>query len=212
LEPVIVSSKAAAVDLVCARLDAPGSIGALSAWLCDAERSRAERLLEPQDRRRFIVGRGLLRAQLAARLGTAPEAVGLAYGKNGKPALAAPWADTGWCFNVSHCDDVAVYAFARGAEVGVDVEAVRSLPEADAIAARFFAPRENERYLNAPDEDRPLAFYSCWTRKEAFVKALGAGLSVPLDQLDLSVAPPGWSVESFVPLPGFIAALARRLS
>jgi 4'-phosphopantetheinyl transferase len=115
---------------------------------------------------------------------------------------------------VSHCDDVAVYAISRGREVGIDVEAIRALPGADGIAARCFSPRENEAYVALAPRDKPLAFFKCWTRKEAFVKALGVGLAVRLDQLDVSDSSLGengaWRLESFSPLPGFIAAVASH--
>jgi 4'-phosphopantetheinyl transferase len=111
---------------------------------------------------------------------------------------------------VSHCDDLAVYAFAVGPEVGIDVEAIRPVHEADAIAARFFSPRENEAYGRLAPRDKTLGFLSCWTRKEAVVKALGKGLRMPLDRFDASRLPGGWHLESFSPLPGFIAAVASH--
>jgi 4'-phosphopantetheinyl transferase len=179
----------------------------LRAWLSDAERRRAERFRFERDRRRFIVGRARLRELLAARLGVPPEAVELAYGGNGKPALAQRYADSGWRFNIAHCDDVAVYAFSRDSDIGIDIEAIREIPEADAIAARFFSRREYAAYAALAPRERPVGFLECWTRKEAVVKALGDGLSMPLDELDVSRAP-GWSLHGFSPLPGFIAALA----
>lgn len=195
-------------EVVMARLNAgPEEVRSLRARLSDAERQRAGRFRFERDRRRFIVARARLRELLAARLGVRPEAVELVYGKNGKPGLAQRYADSGWRFNVSHCDDVAVYAFSRSSDVGIDVEAIRAVSEADAIAARFFSRREHEAYSALSPRDKPLGFLNCWTRKEAVVKALGDGLSMPLDELDVSRAP-GWSLHSFSPLPGFIAALA----
>lgn len=193
------------------RLDPkPEAVRALQRWLSDAERQRAGRFHFDRDRRRFIVARARLRQLLAARLGVRPEAVELAYGKNGKPELAQRFADTAWRFNVSHCDDVAVYALSHGREIGIDVEAIRAVPEADAIAARFFSRRENQAYSALAPDDKPLGFFNCWTRKEAFVKALGDGLSLPLDEIDVSSAPAGWRLHSFSPLPGFIAAVASH--
>lgn len=195
-------------EVVMARLNAgPEEVRSLRARLSDAERQRAGRFRFERDRRRFIVARARLRELLAARLGVRPEAVELVYGKNGKPGLAQRYADSGWRFNVSHCDDVAVYAFSRSSDVGIDVEAIRAVSEADAIAARFFSRREHEAYSALSPRDKPLGFLNCWTRKEAVAKALGDGLSMPLDELDVSRAP-GWSLHSFSPLPGFIAALA----
>lgn len=216
-----------AIEVVVTRLDpSPEAVRALRAWLSGAERQRARRFRFDRDRRRFIVARARLRQLLAARCRTRPEAIEFVYGKNGKPALAPRFADTGWRFNVSHCDDVAVYAFSTGREIGIDVEAIRAVREADDIAARFFSRRENEAYLALAPGDKPLGFFNCWTRKEAFVKALGDGLSLPLDKFDVSLAPgepakllraeralgdgSGWRLDSFSPLPGFIAALASH--
>lgn len=197
------------------RLDAtPEAAGAAARSLSAAERERAGRFRFERDRRRFIVARARLRELLGARLGLPPAAVELACGNNGKPALARRCAHEHWRFNVSHCDEVAVYAFSRSREVGIDVEAIRPLPAADAIAAQFFSPRESAAYLAAAPRDRPLAFFRCWTRKEALVKALGVGLTVRLHELDVSEGRVGengaWRLDSFSPLPGFIAALASR--
>jgi len=193
-----------------------------AALLSDAERQRASRFLFDRDRDRFIVGRARLRQLLAARLGTRPESVELVYGAHGKPALARWFADSDLRFNLSHCDDVTLYAFSFGREIGVDVEAVRVIRDADDIAARFFSHRENQAYRALEPRDRPLGFFQCWTRKEAFIKALGDGLSYPLDRFDVSLTPGvpaeilrvaavpgdcGWRMESLSPASGFVAAV-----
>ena len=194
------------VEVVVARLEErPQVLQGLWAWLCGAERRRASRLRFERDRRRFVAARARLRQLLGARLGVAPQAVEIAYGGRGKPALARRFAGSGLRFNLSHSEGVALYAFSRAGEVGVDLEALRALPEADRIAARVFAPRERATYLALAPRHRPLAFLRLWTRKEAFVKAHGAGLSMPLDSLDVSGLA---GVRSFAPLPGFIAAVA----
>ncbi len=126
-------------------------------------------------------------------------------------------------FNCSHSDDVAAYAFSPGREIGIDIESVRTIHDAEDIAARFFSRREYEAYLALEPRDRPLGFFNCWTRKEAFVKALGDGLDYPLDRFDVTLAPGepakilrventpgdhcGWTLHSFVPGPGLIGAL-----
>jgi 4'-phosphopantetheinyl transferase len=213
------------IEFVAVSLD-PGTeaVCALEDCLSDAERRRASRLARVRDRRRFIVARARLRQLIGERLGVQPQRVEITYGRLGKPALAGA-AGEEWRFNVSHHDDVAIYVFARGREVGVDLEAVRALPEADAIAASFFSPCEARTYLALEPEERTLAFFSCWTRKEALVKALGEGLSMPLHAFDVSLAPGeppavlrireargdgGWALHSFSPRPGFIAAVAAR--
>jgi 4'-phosphopantetheinyl transferase len=137
---------------------------------------------------------------------------------HGKPALARSRANLHLSFNVSHCEDVALYAFAYGREVGVDVEAIRLIRDADAIATRFFSSRENDTYRALAPCDKPIGFFNCWTRKEAFIKALGDGLYHP------SLAPGepaklirvgsitgencGWILHSFTPLRGFVGAIA----
>jgi 4'-phosphopantetheinyl transferase len=203
------------IEVLVRRLDAtPEAVGSLALRLSEAERERASRFRFYRDRRRFIVARARLRELLGVRLGVPPESVELACGKNGKPALAARCAGEGLRFNVSHCEDVAVYAFSRGCEVGIDVEAIRTLPAAESIAARVFSPRENRAFLALAPRDRALGFFNCWTRKEALVKALGIGLAVRLDQLDVSESRLGedgaWHLESFFPLPGFIGAVASH--
>jgi 4'-phosphopantetheinyl transferase len=178
-----------AVDVVTARLDPPPA-AVHECWqrLSADEQDRASRFRFERDRRRFIVARARLRELLAKRLDAAPESIQLAYGTHGKPALAGRFAASGWHFNLSRREELALYAFSRGGEVGVDVEAVHPLPS----------------YLKAAADQRPLAFYRHWTRKEALAKALGVGLAKEADP------PPGWLVHSFCPRPGFIAALAYR--
>jgi 4'-phosphopantetheinyl transferase len=194
--------------------------------LSDAERRTASRFAFDRDRRRFTVARARLRRLLSERLGVRPESVELMYGAHGKPALARRFADSDLRFNVSHSDDVAVYAFAPGREIGIDVEAIRVIRDADDIAARFFSLRENESYRALDPRDRPQGFFNCWTRKEAFIKALGEGLYHSLDRFDVSLAPGdpakilrvegtsgddcGWRMESFSPAPGFVAAVVTE--
>jgi 4'-phosphopantetheinyl transferase len=198
-----------AIEVVAAGLDAPPeAVRGLSARLCDAEQRRAARFHFDRDRRRFIVARARLRELLGERLDVPPESIELVHGREGKPALAERFARSGWRFNLSHCEELAVYAFSRTGEVGVDVEAVHAIAEADAIAARVFSRREHDAYRAAAPSERPLAFFRGWTRKEAFVKALGDGLAAPLERLDASAPPCGWSIESFSPEAGFIGAVA----
>jgi 4'-phosphopantetheinyl transferase len=217
----------AAIEVVVTDLDAGcDAVRASTALLSEAERRRARRFACDRDRRRFIVARAGLRRLLAARLGVQPESITLVYGARGKPALAPRFADSNLRFNVSHCDDVAVSAVACGREVGIDVEAICEVPGADDIAARFFSRRENEAYRALAPRDRRLGFLNCWTRKEAFIKALGDGLHYPLDRFDVSLAPGeparilrvedttgescGWRLESFTPTPGHVAALVAE--
>ena len=196
------------VDVVVESLDVDEA--PLRALLSPDEQQRAARFVFREDRRRYIVARARLRQLLGERLGAAPRALEFIYSEHGKPALA-PRYEGDLRFNLSHCEDVAVYAFADAAEVGVDVEAVRRLDDADEIAMRVFSPRERVAYLRLPEGERPWGFFRCWTRKEAFVKALGSGLSHPLEDLDVSPAPEGWMLHSFVPGPGLVAAVAVQM-
>lgn len=194
-------------EIVVARLDAgPDETRSLESCLSITERERAAKFHFERDRRRFIVARARLREELAARLGVSAQQVEFAYGDNGKPRLA----NQALQFSVSHCDDVALFAFSHDAEVGVDIEAIRPVREADAIAVQFFSPLEHAGYAALAPRDRLLGFFRVWTRKEAYVKALGVGFSMALERFDLSVAPRGWRLHSFFPLPGFVASLASH--
>jgi 4'-phosphopantetheinyl transferase len=196
------------IDVETLRLEAePQAVRALASWLSDEELKRAGRLKFERDRRRFIVARARLREQLGARLGQRPDEVKLATGARGKPFVVD---NAELRFNVSHCEELAVLAFARGCELGVDVEAVRTLPNADALAARIFSPREYEAYAALEPAARLSAFFSAWTRKEAYVKALGEGFYLPLDRIDAAQPASGWHVESFNPAAGFIAAVVWK--
>jgi 4'-phosphopantetheinyl transferase len=222
-----VSFRIKSVDVVATQLTAHAeALRRLLPLLSDIERERASQFAFERDRRRFIVGRAVLRQLLGERLGVEPEAVEIEYGSRGKPALARRYEGSRLRFNLSHCDDVAVYAFACGVEIGLDVEAVHTLDDADQIAARFFSHRENEAYRALDSHDRPLGFFHCWTRKEAFVKALGEGLHYPLDAFDVSLGPdeparilrvgntPGdqcpWRLHSFSPAPGVVGAVVTE--
>lgn len=197
------------IEVVAVRLN-QGSEALRAMWevLTDAERRRALRLRFERERRRFIVARARLRELLAERVGARPRALELVSGPGGKPRLAPKLAASGWRFNMSHCDELALCAFSRGRELGIDLEAIRPVSEADAIAERFFAPGERRDYgLLTPDE-RTLGFLRIWTRKEALAKGLGTGLTAAPETLDASTPPPGWTIESLSPEPGFVAALA----
>jgi 4'-phosphopantetheinyl transferase len=216
------------VEIVVERLDAsPEVVCESETLLSDTERHRAARFVFDRDRNRFVLARARLRQLLALRLGTEPGSVELTQDVHGKPALAQCLSDSGLRFNLSHSNDVAVFAFASGCEVGIDVEAVRVMDDADAIAARFFSVAENKAYLELDPGDRVPGFFNCWTRKEAFVKAIGEGLSYRLDRFDVSLAPGeparilrvddkpgdacGWHLDAFNPIPGYVAAVVTEL-
>ncbi len=156
--------------------------------LSPAERERARRFRVPADRDRFVLGRGGLRAILGRYTGVEPRTLEFDTGAHGKPGLVGPGSDSGVAFNLSHSDGWALLAFARDRRIGVDVERIREVSDGQ-IARRFFAPGETAALEASPPEERPSAFFACWTRKEAVAKALGRGLSLPLDDFEVSVRP-----------------------
>jgi 4'-phosphopantetheinyl transferase len=164
----------------------PVRLARLERWLDADERARAARFVFPRDGRRFRVARGTLREILGAYLGTAPDAVRFGYAAAGKPALAAPFTDAGVAFNVSHSGEVALVAIGARRRIGVDVEQIRPLEDLVALAERNFSVAERRTLLALPSAAREPAFFACWTRKEAFIKALGDGLSYPLDAFTVS--------------------------
>ena len=195
------------------------------AVLAPDERERANRFILRRDRQRFIARRARLRSLLGERLGVPAASVRLSSGTHGKPALAKPFDTSGITFNLSHSGDLSVYAFASRTHVGVDVETIRVIEDADRIASFAFSEAEYRTYKRLPVREKPIGFLHCWTRKEAFVKATGLGLSHPLHTFDVSLVPgepprllrlgttigtDHWWMHSFFPAPGFVAALAAK--
>lgn len=178
--------------------------------LLDAEEaSRAARYRFERDRRRYQCARALLRLLLARYLGLTASAVKLKSEQRGKPMLAGGGPLR---FNLSHSYGEAVYAFTNSAEVGVDIEQVRDIHDLDALAMSYFTAGERQTIEDAGDAGRREAFYRCWTRKEAYVKGLGEGLSFPLLTVSLESGRCGrWTIQSFDARPGFAAAVAVQL-
>ncbi|HEX8988369.1 MAG TPA: 4'-phosphopantetheinyl transferase superfamily protein [Rhodocyclaceae bacterium] len=218
----------AGVRVLAARLDlAAADVAALAARLSPEEVERAQRCRFPRDRRRYVVARAHLRRLLGERLGIPAEAVRLAGGEHGKPCLGGDQAASGWHFNLSRCGELALFALARDRRVGIDLEAVREVRGADHIVEHFFSRRERAAYRTLGAGDKLRGFLNCWTRKEAFVKAVGAGLAYPYDCFDVSLAPgepaqllrvgerrgedTGWRLDAFVPRPGFVAAVVCEM-
>jgi 4'-phosphopantetheinyl transferase len=150
--------------------------------LCAEERERADRYVFPEHRRRFIVGRGILRILLGRYLGVSPAGISFHYTEFGRPFLA----NEDLRFNVSHSGDIALFGFVRNADIGIDVECIRPISTME-IAARFFSPNERETLASVSEGLREAAFYRCWTRKEAYLKAKGLGLQTPLDSFTVSL-------------------------
>jgi len=194
--------------------------------LSSDELERASRFHLPRDRQRFVTSRALLRTILSAYLATDPGTLSFSYSSKEKPSLGPAHADSNVAFNISHSGGVALLAFTRGREIGVDVEQLRSDFEVEAIARRFFSPSEQRQLAALPAEKSVDAFFRCWTRKEAYIKAIGDGLSLPLDQFDVSLdagetnallatrpdaSETGhWLLREVPAGPGYIAALCVR--
>ena len=167
-------------------LDQPESVVAeFRATLEADELERAGRFYFEKHRRHFVVGRGGLRQVLARYLDVKPEEFHFSYGTYGKPALVSE----GLRFNMSHSHGVALFAVARHREVGVDVEHIRADFATEDIARRFFSRAEVAAFNALEKEEQVGAFFRCWTRKEAYIKAIGRGLSEPLDAFDVTLAP-----------------------
>jgi 4'-phosphopantetheinyl transferase len=204
----------------------PDRLGELEATLSDDERERAGRFRFDRDRRRYVAARGTLREVLAARLGAEPAALRFDYGEQGKPVLRPEHGGRELFFNVAHSGDRGAFAVGVVPAIGIDVEVVRPVRDARSIATRFFSRQESAAIDALPPALRLQAFFLCWTRKEAFIKALGEGLSHPLDAFAVSVAPgeparllyadPGvgpldeWRLHDLSDLPAFACAVAER--
>src|SRR5262249_20325443 len=160
-----------------------------SSTLIAQELARAERFHFRIDRERWVIGRGVVRRMLGFYLGMRPSEVRLCYNSYGKPALTSESDPGGVKFNVSHSGELLFLAIAKGREVGVDVERLRPLPDWHELAGHYFAAAEVAELDKVPVPARERAFFQCWTRKEAYVKAHGLGMTLPLDRFALSLAP-----------------------
>jgi 4'-phosphopantetheinyl transferase len=202
-------------------LQAPeADIALLRRLLSQDEIARAERFVRPIHGRRYIAGRGRLRQIISAYLGCDPVAVEILTDKYGKP-FVAPDPAGALHFNLSHSQDQALLAVSRDLPLGVDIEMIRPIEER---VERIFSPAEQQALASLTGADWTIGFYNCWTRKEAFVKALGHGLSLPLDDFDVSLrpgeparlishradpdAPKCWKLIPLEVQPGFAGALA----
>jgi 4'-phosphopantetheinyl transferase len=191
--------------------------------LSEDEIARADRFYFEKDRDRFIVARGTLRAILGRYLKRSPHELRFRYSAYGKPSLDDD--DGAWLrFNVSHSHELGLIAVTCGREVGVDIEWIRPDVATEQIAERFFSTHEVAALRALPADRQTEAFFNCWTRKEAYIKARGEGLSFPLDKFDVSLVPgePArllrtegapqealrWRLCELLPGPGYVAALA----
>ncbi len=147
------------------------------------EREKAARFRFEKDRNAYLVSRSLLRSILSQYVGIEPQKLHFTYGPKGKPALLGNPV----CFNMSHSEDVVLYVVAREPKLGVDVEFIRPMSDTKTIAERFFSTIEYGDLLSLGE--RTEGFFNCWTRKEAYIKATGDGLSAPLDEFQVTLKP-----------------------
>ena len=196
----------------------------LQLLLAPDERHRAAKFHFERDRNRYAAARGLLRLILSTYLRERPESIQLTYSAYGKPFLHLRYDDR-IEFNVSHSQGLALYAVSCCAPVGIDVESIRPDLQWREIAERYFSALEVKTLFQLPEVQQQQAFFNCWTRKEAYIKAEGQGLSIPLNQFDVSVAPDEpvallrtsesseasqWSLHDLSPREHFVGALAIR--
>jgi 4'-phosphopantetheinyl transferase len=188
------------------------------------EQERAGRFRKIRDAQRYVAARGSLRSLLGEYLRIEPDRLQFAYDAFGKPRLAGEEPLTSIKFSVSHYDDLALFGFARGHKNGVDVERIRPDIDVEDLAARYFSPNEFKKLRALPADQQREAFYSGWTRKEAYLKGRGEGLSFPLDRFEVSLTPgePAmilkvsgdrnvsrrWMVQHLSPAPEYIGAAA----
>ena len=167
----------------------PGEVESFRALLSGDELARAERFRFERDRAEYIVSRGTLRTLLASYVASPPRDLHFEYSEYGRPSLPLPSTQRTLEFNVAHSGEVVLLAFAHDRRIGIDVEKVRRDFQTSEVAERFFSAAEREALRRLPEQDRHEAFFRCWTRKEALIKALGEGLSHPLHQFDVNLTP-----------------------
>jgi 4'-phosphopantetheinyl transferase len=203
-----------------------GRVQQLQQYLSDDERLRAERFRFDRHCRRFIVSQGMLRLIIGDYTDMAPSRLQFYTGHRGKLYLMHSFGSDSLQFNLAHSKEIALYAFTCNREIGIDVEYVRDMPDAEKIAQTTFSPIENETLHSLPQYQRQEAFFNCWVRKEAYIKAIGDGLYHDLDRFDVSLAPgePArlvsvegsaeqascWFMKSLTPEDGYVAALAVK--
>ena len=205
------------VDTYCVDVDTPEiDADRYGTVLSVEERSRAGQFRFERDRRRYVARRGILRELIGSYLDCDPASVAFVHNAYGKPAIVR----SDLRFNLSHSHGMALYAFCRHAEVGCDIERRDPKFAAEQIPERFFSRDEVRALRSLPLNEQTEAFFNCWTRKEAYIKAVGHGLSIALDSFDVSLIPgepaalgrgcSGWSVQSFEPASGFQAAVVAQ--
>ncbi len=186
------------------------------------EKGRADRFQRKTDAERYTAARGSLRSLLGAYLAIEPERLQFAYDAFGKPRLVGEVAPSSLSFSVSHSDDLGLFGFVRGHRIGVDLERARTDIDVEDLAKRYFSLNEFQKLCSLPADQRREAFYCGWTRKEAYLKGRGEGLSYGLHRVEVSLAPDEpaiilgasddpdvsrhWIVHHLSPAPGYFGA------
>lgn len=189
---------------------------ALQTTLSSDEIARAQRFYFEQHRQRFIAGRGILRTILGRYLGVEPQAIQFTYELRGKPLLADSFADSGLSFNLSHSENLALCGVSINRKIGIDIEHMRSVSDVEALAERFFAPKEYEVVRSLPPNQQQQVFFRYWTCKEAYLKAIGVGI-VQLEKVEISltleqpaklITDQEWSLIELTPGDNYLGAVA----
>lgn len=200
------------------------ALNRLKLTLSADELERANRFHFRNHQCSFIVGRGILRSIIADYLQTRPKEIRFRYNAHGKPSIADVSSHSEINFNLSHSHGLAVYAFTRRREIGIDIERLRSNLSFQKIAKRFFTTEEFENLNSLPHDEYIDGFFGLWTQKEAYIKAMGTGLSIPLNRFSVTVKKDqtvrvneiriksneegSWSILSLKPKRGYVGALA----
>jgi 4'-phosphopantetheinyl transferase len=201
-----------------------GACDVLSQVLSPDEHERVARFVFARDRRRFVVARAMLRSILARYLGWLPQEIGFQYEPHGKPRLRVADSGIGLEFNLAHSYELVLCAVSRGRQVGVDIERLQPVADLEQLAAVAFSHTEQATLSALAGEQQLIGFFNCWTRKEAYVKARGDGLLMPLNEFDVSLAPGEpvallanrldphdivrWSLHEVLPANGYVGAIA----
>jgi 4'-phosphopantetheinyl transferase len=204
-------------------IDRPTAYDEIRSWLADDELARADRFKFEDDAHRFVIGRGALRSILASYTDSSPEDIRFVYGEHGKPMLGGGFAAFRLEFNASGSDKFAACALTLDRSVGIDIECVRPAKDFDGIVERFFSPRERQSYAKLASEEKHAAFYRGWTRKEAYLKAIGTGLMRSLSSFEITLGPDEsaqlvadnilgdrverWTFHDFEPAPNYVGSV-----
>lgn len=183
--------------------------------LSSDELKRADHFQLEKDKRRFILCRALLRMTISHYLNFEPGQIEFSYGAYGKPALSYPFCEDNLEFNLSHSNDLMLFAITRGHKVGIDVEHLRNIPRIELLVERYFSFKEINAFHTLPLHEKQANFFRVWTRKEAYAKAMGWGLAFPLDGIDVCWLVPfqnshqafGYSFFDLNPTEGYVASV-----